>query len=147
LAAKSFGVKVLIADDYLVIAVFTLLVLIIPPLVFFMTRLMRPIEGGAGTQSFMLGHTIFRRTSDRYKHDTFECGEEPEGDAQIDFHFQYYMYGIMFVVADILVVFLMLWGIGYDGLSDWAKFMVFTFLGLMLLGVWYALKKIEVIYI
>ena len=131
----------------MVIAVFALLVLIIPPLVFFVTRLIRPMDGGAGTQSFMLGHTIFRRTNDQYKYDTYECGEAAEGDAQIDFHFQYYMYGIMFVVADILTVFLLLWGVGYDQLTDWAKFMVFTFLGLMLVGVWYALKKTEVIYI
>lgn len=105
------------------------------------------MEGGAGTTSYMLGHSIFRRTDDRYKRDTYECGEEPDGDAHIDFHFQYYMYGIIFVVADILTVFLLLWGIGFDGLSDWAKFMVFSFLGLMLVGVWYALKKEEVIYI
>ena len=137
----------MIADDYLTIAIFTILVMVIPPLVFFVTRLLRPMEGGAGTNSFILSHTIFRRTSDRYKHDTYECGEQPEGDAQIDFHFQYYMYGIIFVVADILTVFLLLWGIGYDQLTDWAKFMVFTFLGILLLGVWYALKKMEAIYI
>jgi NADH:ubiquinone oxidoreductase subunit 3 (subunit A) len=140
-------VRGLLADDYMVVAIFAIICLVIPPLTFFMTRLIRPVEGGSGTSSFMLGHTIFRRTDDRYKHETYECGSEAEGDAQIDFHFQYYMYGIIFVVADILTVFLLLWGVGFDALSDWAKLMVFAFLGLMLLGVWYALKKEEVIYI
>jgi NADH-quinone oxidoreductase subunit B len=40
---------------------------------------------------------------------TYECGEQPIGHGQIQFHVQFYLYAIIFVIFDIVTVFLMIW--------------------------------------
>src|SRR2546422_628817 len=85
---------------------------------------------------------------------TFEglrCGEVPEGVAQIQFHFQYYMFALIFVIFDVAAIFLLLWAFAWGGLlnsaSPVAKFSIFLFLGIMFVATQYALKKEEVIQI
>ena len=71
----------------------------------------------------------------------------PVGEAHIQFHFQYYMFAILFVVFDLVVVFLMLWVLVYTSLDTSAKLVMFLFVGMTLLALYYALKKEEVIWI
>lgn len=84
---------------------------------------------------------------------TYECGELPEGQAQIQFHFQYYMFAIMFVVFDVAAIFLLLWAlylrpaialgdVQWLGTGALAVFVV-----IMTAATLYSLKKEEVIYI
>ena len=77
----------------------------------------------------------------------YECGEVPIGTAQIQFHFQYYMYAILFVAFDLVTVFVLMWALTFDSLSDLAKVFMFMFLGVLLVGVTYALKKEEILWI
>src|SRR2546428_12690313 len=50
---------------------------------------------------------------------TYECGELPEGEAAIQFHFQYYMFALIFGVFDVAAVFLVLWAfVIYGAASD-----------------------------
>ncbi|OGS44665.1 MAG: NADH:ubiquinone oxidoreductase subunit 3 (chain A) [Euryarchaeota archaeon RBG_13_57_23] len=119
----------MLAEDYMGVAVFAIVALLFPTLVFFLSR--------------------YLRTD---KHDprgatTYECGEVPIGDAQIQFHFQYYMYAIIFVAFDIVTVFILIWALVFTNLTDLSKLFLLMFLGILLVGVTYALKKEEIVWI
>lgn len=78
---------------------------------------------------------------------TYECGSEPIGDAHVQFRFQYYTFALIFVVFDLVATFLMLWAVAFTGLSMTAKTMMIVFFGILILGVCYALKKEETVWI
>ena len=63
------------------------------------------------------------------------------GEAQIQFHFQYYMYAIIFVVFDVVTVFFLLWAFVYTDLGLEYKLLMAVFVGILVIGVIYALKK------
>ncbi len=121
--------QAMLADDYMGVAVFAVISLLFPTLVFFLSRYLRP------------------PADDPRGRTTYECGEVPIGEAQIQFHFQYYIYAIMFVALDIVTVFALIWGLVFSGLSDAAKMFMLLFLGMLVVGVTYALKKEEIIWI
>jgi NADH:ubiquinone oxidoreductase subunit 3 (subunit A) len=119
----------MLIEDYLPVAIFALVTILFPVLAFYISRLFRPT----------------RKTT--LKNLTYECGEAPIGEARIQFHFQYYMFAIIFVIFDIITVFLMIWALAFSGLSLMAKAYMGVFLAILLIGVTYALKKEEVIWI
>jgi len=91
---------------------------------------------------------------------TYECGELPEGEAAIQFHFQYYMFALIFVVFDVAAVFLVLWALMiYGTASDLGPGasagdrlpvlapMLLGFIPILFVATQYALKKESVIHI
>jgi NADH:ubiquinone oxidoreductase subunit 3 (subunit A) len=120
-------------ENYVPVVIFAFIALMFPLGTFFATRLFRPDHPTP------------------LKDLTYECGEMPEGEAQIQFHFQYYMFALIFVVFDVAAVFLLLWAFAWGGLvgsgSLFAKVSIFLFLGIMFVSTQYALKKEEVIQI
>ena len=87
---------------------------------------------------------------------TYECGSEPLGEADINFHFQYYWYAIVFLVFDIAFMFLAFGGVmamkkGTDSIDDSsitsALLTMSLFILLMGLGVWHVFRKRGRIYI
>ncbi len=99
------------------------------------------------TLAFLLSRYIRTDKRDPRGATTYECGEVPIGEAQIQFHFQYYMYAIIFVAFDLVTVFILMWALVFVDLSDLAKVYLLMFLGILLAGVGYALKKEEIIWI
>src|SRR2546422_7942171 len=87
-------------DDYVPVALFLLVALMFPLVTFFATRLFRPTHPTP------------------LKDLTYECGELPEGEAAIQFHFQYYMFALIFVVFDVAAVFLVLWALMIYGTAS-----------------------------
>ena len=118
-----------LGHEYVPIGIFALIALSFPILTFFAGRFFRPNNENA------------------IKNSTYECGEVPVGEAHIQFHFQYYMFAILFVVFDLVVVFLILWVQVYLVLSVAAKVIMMLFLLITLLGLWYAFRKEDVIWI
>jgi NADH:ubiquinone oxidoreductase subunit 3 (subunit A) len=119
----------MLLEKYLPVAIFALVAILFPVLAFYVSRFFRPTKKTA------------------LKYLTYECGEEPIGEAKIQFHFQYYMFAIIFVIFDIIIVFLMIWALVFSDLSVMAKTYMGIFLAILLVGVAYALKKEEVIWI
>jgi NADH:ubiquinone oxidoreductase subunit 3 (subunit A) len=85
---------------------------------------------------------------------TYECGEVPEGEAQIQFHFQYYMFAIMFVVFDVAAIFLILWALyarpsleAFPEVNWLPHIALAIFVLVMTAATLYSLKKEEAIYI
>ena len=119
----------MLVADYLPLAIFVLVAVAFPILAFWISRFFRPTK-----------KSTMRNT-------TYECGEVPIGEAQIQFHVQFYAFAIIFVIFDVTIVFLMIWALVFSGLPDLAKIYMAIFLGILLLGVGYALKKEKVIWI
>ena len=115
--------------SYIPLAALGVLALGFAPLAWWMSRFLRP------------------KKPSQWQDDTYECGSEPIGVARVQFRFQYYAFGIIFVVFDLVATFLALWAVAYSALSTTATVFVLVFLGILLLGVAYALKKEETIWI
>jgi len=119
----------MLIEDYLPVAIFALVTILFPVLAFYISRFFRPTKKST------------------LKHTTYECGESPIGEANVQFNFQYYMFAIIFVIFDIITVFLMIWALAFSDLSLMAKVYMGVFLAILVIGVTYALKKEEVIWI
>ncbi len=73
---------------------------------------------------------------------TYECGEEAEGEAQIDFPTQHYVFAIVFVAVDVIGFILALWALTFRGVNSEVFPMViaFGFAALVIVGIYYALS-------
>ena len=72
---------------------------------------------------------------------TYECGEEPDGEAWIRFHPRYYVVALLFVLFDVEAAFLLPWALNLDSLGSVALIDMGIFLVILLLGWGYALRK------
>ncbi len=73
---------------------------------------------------------------------TYECGEEAEGEAQIDFPTQHYTFAIVFVAVDVLGFLLALWGLTFRSVNSALMpiLVAVAFTGLAITGIYYALS-------
>ena len=146
-----------IAEMYLPVAVMTLVGIGFPVFSFFATRFLRPTTSGSDinkTRSILLpgyevDHSLYIR-----RDSTYECGSDPLGDADINFHFQYYWYAIVFLVFDIAFMFLAFGGVMavQEGTLERSQISnalltMTLFILLMSLGVWHVFRKRGRIYI
>ncbi len=76
---------------------------------------------------------------------TYECGIDPVGQAWTQFFVRYYIFALIFVVFDIESVFLYPWAINLkpapEGLGLFAFWEMVVFLGVLLIGLYYAWRK------
>lgn len=77
---------------------------------------------------------------------TYECGEEPFGEARHQFNFRYYIFALLFVVFDVESIFIFPWAVQYKnlivnqlGAMAFVEMMIFIFI--LVLGFVYAWKK------
>ena len=75
------------------------------------------------------------------KNAPFECGQVPQGAGKMHFMMQYYAYLLMFIVFDVLSMFLYAWAAAYKPMalglsSDW---MLTLFMGMLFIPMAFAL--------
>ena len=75
------------------------------------------------------------------KTSTYECGVESIGEAQIQFHAQYYLYAIIFLIFDVEAVFLVPFAVAFTGLPIGAFIAILIFLLLLIEGLVWAWGK------
>lgn len=82
-----------------------------------------------------------RRRRSYLQAQTYESGQEPEGETQIDFPTQHYTFAIVFVAVDVIGFVLALWGVNYRNVNNaWLpSFIAFGFTALAIVGIYYAL--------
>jgi len=94
--------------------------------------------------SMLVGAAILRvkaRKASKLKALTYECGEEPDGPAWIRFHPRYYVVALLFVLFDVEAVFLFPWALNIREMKDLAIVEMLVFVGILLLGWLYAVRK------
>jgi len=84
---------------------------------------------------------VTAKSSSKLKPMTYECGEEPEGGAWLQFHPRYYLVALVFVLFDVEAVFLFPWALAIDALGGLAIVDMLVFVLVLLLGWGYALRK------
>ena len=75
------------------------------------------------------------------KETTYECGAIPFDDAKIKFDIKYFNYAILFLIFDIETVFLYPFAISINSLGLFAIIEAFLFVGILLFGLIFAIKK------
>jgi len=72
---------------------------------------------------------------------TYECGENPEGSAWIQFNIRFYVVALIFIVFDVEVVFLLPWAVVFRELGLLAFVEGLVFIGILLVALAYVWKK------
>lgn len=82
-----------------------------------------------------------RRHNNPVKFLPMECGQVPKGEGRTHFMMQYYAYILMFVVFDVMSIFLYAWGSTILNLPREATLPVIVFLGIMFAAMAFALYQ------
>lgn len=80
-----------------------------------------------------------RKTSDKLS--TFEAGVKVVGNARQPFSIKYFLVAILFVLFDVEVIFMYPWAVNFRELGWGGIIEMFIFMGTLLLGFIYILKK------
>lgn len=94
----------------------------------------------AGVPAIIMSRLFMKRR--RYNPVKFlpmECGQVPSGEGRSHFMMQYYSYILMFVVFDVMSIFLYAWGVTFFSLTKEATLPMIGFLGIMFAAMGYAL--------
>jgi len=96
-----------------------------------------------GGVSLLLNRALGAKRRRSYLEETtYECGEEAEGEAQIDFPTQHYTFAIVFVAVDVLGFILALWALTYRSVNASVVpiLVAAAFTALAMTGIYYALS-------
>ncbi|WP_349257167.1 NADH-quinone oxidoreductase subunit A [Nitrososphaera sp.] len=81
-----------------------------------------------------------RRRYNPVKFLPMECGQMPTGEGRSHFMMQYYAYILMFVVFDVMSIFLYAWGSALFNIPRTATLPIIAFLAIMFAAMGYALS-------
>lgn len=84
---------------------------------------------------------IQRRVFERDKLLPYECGVDPIGDARERFSVRFYIVAMLFLVFDVETIFLFPWAIIYDKLALFGLAEMLIFIGILVVGYYYAWRK------
>ncbi|MCB9452777.1 MAG: NADH-quinone oxidoreductase subunit A [Anaerolineaceae bacterium] len=112
-----------VLNEWAFIGVFFAIAWVFPFLPIFMARLVAP------------------RKPNPIKQSTYECGVETIGDTWVQFKVQYYIYGLIFLVFDVEMIFLFPWAVAYRELDFFAFAAGFLFIFLLADALVYAWRK------
>jgi NADH-quinone oxidoreductase subunit A len=111
-------------DDYLGVLVYLILIVGFAVVSLAAARLVRPGRPTSGA-----------------KHDTYECGAEPIGDAWIQFPVGFYLVALVFILFDALAVFLFPWALSLRDMGFRGFGLMVGFLATLGLGWAYAYRE------
>ena len=80
---------------------------------------------------------------------TYECGENPQGSAWVQFNIRFYVFALIFIVFDVEAVFLLPWAVVFRELSvapgggvSWLPFIEgLVFITILVVGLAYVWRK------
>jgi len=107
----------------------------VPIIIFFLIAVLVPVA--------LLGASrlVQRRVFDRNKLMPYECGIDPIGGARERVSVRFYMVAILFLVFDVETIFLFPWAVIYDRLAIFGLVEMLIFIGVLVVGYYYAWRK------
>jgi NADH-quinone oxidoreductase subunit A len=108
---------------YVPIFIFMALACAFPIVTLMVARLIRPQTGGEGKLA------------------PYECGVDPDSDARQRYAIRYYVVAILFVIFDVETIFLFPWAIIYNQLALFGLIEMMVFLGILIIGYIWIIKK------
>jgi NADH-quinone oxidoreductase subunit A len=112
-----------VLSGYVPIFLFLGLTFLFPIVTLLVARLIRPQTGGVG------------------KLMAYECGVDPDSSARQRYAIRYYLVAILFVIFDVETVFLFPWAIIYRQLALFGLAEMLVFLGILIVGYVWIIKK------
>ena len=112
-----------VLTGYIPIFLFIGLAFLFPIVTLLLAKLIRPSTGGAGKLA------------------PYECGVDPDSDARQRYAIRYYVVAILFVIFDVETVFLFPWAIIYKQLALFGFLEMIVFLGILIVGYVWIIKK------
>jgi len=106
------------------------------------------VAAGFAVGNVFISQFIGQRKQTRTKMMPYECGKDPVGSARERFSVKFYLIGMIFILFDIEVIFLVPWAVVFKTLSTpayglrtlvYAEMMIFV--ALLLVGYIYVVKK------
>ena len=94
-----------------------------PVVTLLVAKLVRPHSGGEGKLA------------------PYECGVDPESDARQRYAIRYYVVAILFVIFDVETIFLFPWAIIFKQLALFGLIEMLVFLGILIVGYVWIIKK------
>jgi NADH:ubiquinone oxidoreductase subunit 3 (subunit A) len=110
-------------DQWLYIGIFLGISLFLPAIAIFIASILSP------------------KKPNLIKNSVYECGVETHGETWVQFHVQYYIYALMFMIFDVETVFLYPFAVAYGQLTLFAVVEVTIFVTILLGGFFYIWKK------
>jgi len=110
-------------QQYVPILIFALVAAAFPVVTLVVARLVRPSK------------------PDPVKLSTYECGIETVGEVRDRYSVRYYIIAVLFVVFAVEVIFMFPWAVRFKQLGLVGLVSMYTFLGILLLGLYYAWRK------
>lgn len=86
-------------------------------------------------------HFIGPKRQTKDKLENFECGIEQQGDARSPISVKYFLVAILFVLFDVEVIFMYPWAVNFREFGVQGLIEMFVFIGLLLAGFIYVIKK------
>jgi NADH-quinone oxidoreductase subunit A len=103
--------------------------------------LMFLVAAGFVVFTMVITHILGPKRPSAIKNEAFECGVESVGNARTPFSIKYFLVAILFVLFDIEVIFMYPWAVNFRQLGVNGLLEMFAFIGLLLVGFVYILKK------
>jgi len=72
---------------------------------------------------------------------TYECGENPQGSAWIQFNIRFYVFALIFIVFDVEAAFLLPWAVVFKELGPLAFVEGLVFIFILAVGLGYVWRK------
>ena len=94
-----------------------------------------------GAVSLLAGWFVRPSRPYRAKLTPYESGSPLFSDARIQFPMRYYIIAMLFVIFDIEIIFMIPWAVRFQSLGLLGLIEMLVFLGILLVGFWYAWKK------
>src|SRR5262245_39357414 len=81
------------------------------------------------------------RVYDAQQMSPYECGIDPIKDARNRFSVRFYIIAMLFLIFDVETVFLLPWAIAFDQLAVFGLIEMLIFVGILVIGYFYAWRK------
>ena len=99
------------------------------------------VAAGFGITTIIGTHLLGPKVRTENKLTSFESGVEVIGNARQPFSIKYFLVAILFVIFDVEVIFMYPWAVNFREFGFQGLIEMFIFMGLLLLGFIYVIKK------
>lgn len=99
------------------------------------------VAAGFGITTIIGTHLLGPKVRTENKLSAFESGVEVVGNARQPFSIKYFLVAILFVIFDVEVIFMYPWAVNFREFGVQGLIEMFVFMGLLLLGFIYVIKK------
>ena len=81
--------------------------------------------------------SLVEKVPEQEKSTVYECGFDPYELAQIPFSVRFFLIGVLFIIFDLEIIFLIPWGVTYLNLGLFGNIIVLLFISFLIVGLVY----------